>query len=145
MLKEFKNYFFEIKKVYGKIFFELFPIFLNNKKRLNKYAGKINSELEPNRWFKELFNYLDKKIKEGYFNPIIDSLDIYMQIVNALDGMGKELILRRYYGLENKIFNRGEYKINSETKLDNLIETLYTTTLFLLGSEKLNEKIELKK
>lgn len=146
LLKEFKNYFFEIKKVYGKIFFELFPIFLNNKKRLNKYAGKINSDLEPNRWFKELFNYLDKKIKEGYFNPIIDSLDIYMQIVNTLDGIGKELILRRYYGLENKIFNnKGEYQKNFEMKLDNFIETLYKTTLFLLGSKNLNEKIKRKK
>ena len=40
-----------------------------------------------------------------------------------------ELILTKYY---NK--NR-DYKIDLETKLDDLVETIYKTILFLMGSK----------
>lgn len=137
-LKEFTNYFFKYKKEYGKIFFELFPILINDKKRIKRYTGKENSNMSPNYWFNELFAYLDDKIKAKYFNPVADSLLIYFQITGIMREIGTELILTRYY---NK---KGEYKIDLETKLDDLVETIYKTILFLMGSEIKNKEIKKK-
>lgn len=137
-LKEFTNYFFKYKKEYGKIFFELFPILINDKKRIKRYTGKENSNMSPNYWFNELFAYLDDKIKAKYFNPVADSLLIYFQITGIMREIGTELILTRYY---NK---KGEYKIDLETKLDDLVETIYKTILFLMGSKIKNKEIKKK-
>ena len=132
-LKEFTNYFFKYKKEYGKIFFELFPILINDKKRIKRYTGKENSNMNPNYWFNELFAYLDDKIKAKCFNPVADSSLIYFQITGIMREIGTELILTRYY---NK---KGEYKIDLETKLDDLVETIYKTILFLMGSKIKNK------
>lgn len=143
-LKEFKNYFFESHNEYGKIFFELYPILINDKKRLKKYASKTNSMNHPRNWFKELFIYLDKKTEENYFNPIAKLSDIYAQIISTLYGMGEELILTKYYNKKiNYIIDlKGEYGIDFETKLDDLVEIVYKTILFLMGSEELNKKVK---
>ena len=61
-----------------------------------------------------------------------------MQIVSMLKGIEMELILTKYY---NK--NR-DYKIDLETKLDDLVETIYKTILFLMGSEIKNKEIKKK-
>ncbi|WP_432633528.1 TetR/AcrR family transcriptional regulator [Brachyspira sp.] len=139
-LKEFKNCFFESHKKYGKIFFELYPILINDKKRLKRYTSKTNSMNHPRNWFKELFIYLEKKTKENYFNPIAKLSDIYAQIILMLSGIGEELILVKYYNKKRgyKIDLKEEYGIDSETKLDDLMEIVYKTILFLMGSEELN-------
>ena len=143
-LKEFKNYFFESHNEYGKIFFELYPILINDKKRLKRYTSKTNSMNHPRNWFKELFIYLDKKTEENYFNPIAKLSDIYAQIISTLYGMGEELILTKYYNKKiNYIIDlKGEYGIDFETKLDDLVEIVYKTILFLMGSEELNKKVK---
>ena len=94
--------------------------------------------MSPNYWFNELFAYLDDKIKAKYFNPVADSLLIYFQITGIMREIGTELILTRYY---NK---KGEYKIDLETKLDDLVETIYKTILFLMGSKIKNKEIKKK-
>lgn len=137
-LKEFTNYFFKYKKEYGKIFFELYPILINDKQRLKRYANKTNSITNPSYWFKELLDYLEEKTKTKYFNPVADSLLIYFQITGIMRAIGTELILTRYY---NK---KGEYKIDLETKLDDLVETIYKTILFLMGSKIKNKEIKKK-
>lgn len=137
-LEAYKNYFFEATKEYGKIFFELYPILINDKQRLKRYANKTNSITNPSYWFNELFAYLDDKIKAKYFNPVADSLLIYFQITGIMKEIGTELILTRYY---NK---KGEYKIDLETKLDDLVETIYKTILFLMGSKIKNKEIKKK-
>lgn len=137
-LKEFTNYFFKYKKEYGKIFFELYPILINDKQRLKRYANKTNSITNPSYWFKELLDYLEEKTKTKYFNPVADSLLIYFQITGIMREIGMELILTRYY---NK---KGEYKIDLETKLDDLVETIYKTILFLMGSKIKNKEIKKK-
>ena len=137
-LEAYKNYFFEATKEYGKIFFELYPILINDKKRLKIYARKISSNINFAYWIETLFIYFDKKINERYFNPITTSQNIYMQIVSMLKGIEMELILTKYY---NK--NR-DYKIDLETKLDDLVETIYKTILFLMGSKIKNKEIKKK-
>ena len=137
-LEAYKNYFFEATKEYGKIFFELYPILINDKQRLKRYANKTNSITNPSYWFKELLDYLEEKTKTKYFNPVADSLLIYFQITGIMREIGTELILTRYY---NK---KGEYKIDLETKLDDLVETIYKTILFLMGSEIKNKEIKKK-
>lgn len=137
-LEAYKNYFFEATKEYGKIFFELYPILINDKKRLKIYARKISENINFAYWIETLFIYFDKKINERYFNPITTSQNIYMQIVSMLKGIEMELILTKYY---NK--NR-DYKIDLETKLDDLVETIYKTILFLMGSEIKNKEIKKK-
>ena len=137
-LKEFTNYFFKYKEEYGKIFFELYPILINDKQRLKRYANKTNSITNPSYWFKELLDYLEEKTKTKYFNPVADSLLIYFQITGIMREIGMELILTRYY---NK---KGEYKIDLETKLDDLVETIYKTILFLMGSKIKNKEIKKK-
>ena len=147
-LKEFKNYFFESYKEYGKIFFELYPMLINDKKKLRKYASKTNFMNQPRYWFKELFIYLNKKTEENYFNPIANLSDIYAQIISMLGGIGDELILSKYY---TKYYNKKrdyiidlkrEYGVDLETKLDDLMEIVYKTILFLMGSEELNKKVK---
>lgn len=137
-LEAYKNYFFEATKEYGKIFFELYPILINDKQRLKRYANKTNSITNPSYWFKELLDYLEEKTKTKYFNPVADSLLIYFQITGIMREIGTELILTRYY---NK---KGEYKIDLETKLDDLVETIYKTILFLMGSKIENKEIKKK-
>lgn len=137
-LEAYKNYFFEATKEYGKIFFELYPILINDKQRLKRYANKTNSITNPSYWFKELLDYLEEKTKTKYFNPVADSLLIYFQITGIMREIGMELILTRYY---NK---KGEYKIDLETKLDDLVETIYKTILFLMGSKIKNKEIKKK-
>ena len=137
-LEAYKNYFFEATKEYGKIFFELYPILINDKQRLKRYANKTNSITNPSYWFKELLDYLEEKTKTKYFNPVSDSSYIYFQITGIMREIGTELILTRYY---NK---KGEYKIDLETKLDDLVETIYKTILFLMGSKIKNKEIKKK-
>lgn len=134
-LEAYKNYFYKTTKEYGKIFFELFPIILNDKKRLKKYVSKIDSSINFLYWIETLFIYFDKKIKERHFNPITDSSSVYMQIVSMLKGVETELIFSKYYD------KKGGYRIDLETKLDDLIETIYKTILFLMGSKKLNKNL----
>ncbi len=137
-LEAYKNYFFEATKEYYKIFFELYPMLINDKQRLKRYANKTNSITNPSYWFKELFNYLDDKTKTKYFNPISDSSYIYFQITSIMGGIETEFILTKYY---NK--NR-DYKIDLETKLDDLVKTIYKTILFLMGSKIKNKEIKKK-
>lgn len=137
-LEAYKNYFFETTKEYGKIFFELYPMIINDRKRLKKYVNKIDSSVNFVYWIETLFGYFDKKIKEKYFNPISNSPNIYIQISSMLEGVETELILTKYY---NK--NR-DYKIDLETKLDDLVETIYKTILFLMGSKIKNKEIKKK-
>lgn len=111
---------------------------INDKQRLKRYANKTNSITNPSYWFKELFNYLDDKTKTKYFNPISDSSYIYFQITSIMGGIETEFILTKYY---NK--NR-DYKIDLETKLDDLVETIYKTILFLMGSKIKNKEIKKK-
>ena len=94
--------------------------------------------MNPNYWFNELFAYLDDKIKAKYFNPVADSLLIYFQITGIMREIGTELILTKYY---NKNI---DYKIDLETKLDDLVETIYKTILFLMGSKIKNKEIKKK-
>ena len=133
-LETYKNCFFETTKEYGKIFFELFPLILNDRSRFKKYVKKINSSVNFVYWIETLFVYFDKKIKEKYFNPIANSQNVYMQIVSILKGIETELILTKYY---NK---KGEYKIDLETELDDLIKSIYKTILFLMGSKELKNE-----
>ena len=133
-LETYKNCFFETTKEYGKIFFELFPLILNDRSRFKKYVKKIDSSVNFVYWIETLFAYFDKKIKEKYFNPISNSPNIYIQISSMLEGVETELILTKYY---NK---KGEYKIDLETELDDLIKSIYKTILFLMGSKELKNK-----
>ena len=141
-LEAYKNYFFETTKEYGKIFFELYPMIINDRKRLKKYVNKIDSSVNFVYWIETLFGYFDKKIKEKYFNPISNSPNIYIQISSMLEGVEAELILTKYY---NKYYNKNrDYKIDLETKLDDLLETIYKTILFLMGSKIKNKEIKKK-
>ena len=141
-LEAYKNYFFETTKEYGKIFFELYPMIINDRKRLKKYVNKIDSSVNFVYWIETLFGYFDKKIKEKYFNPISNSPNIYIQISSMLEGVEAELILTKYY---NKYYNKNrDYKIDVETKLDDLVETIYKTILFLMGSKIKNKEIKKK-
>ena len=133
-LETYKNCFFETTKEYGKIFFELYPMLINDRKRLKKYVNKIDSSVNFVYWIETLFAYFDKKIKEKYFNPIANSQNVYMQILSILKGIETELILTKYY---NK---KGEYKIDLETELDDLIKSIYKTILFLMGSKELKNE-----
>ena len=134
-LEAYKNYFFEATKECSKIFFELFPMLINDKKRIKRYANKTNSIANPSYWFKELFDYLEEKTKTKYFNPISNSLNIYIQISSMLEGVETELVFTKYYD------KKGEYKIDLETELDDLIKSIYKTILFLMGSKELNKEI----
>ena len=141
-LEAYKNYFFETTKEYGKIFFELYPMIINDRKRLKKYVNKIDSSVNFVYWIETLFGYFDKKIKEKYFNPISNSPNIYIQISSMLEGVEAELILTKYY---NKYYNKNrDYKIDVETKLEDLLEKIYKTILFLMGSKIKNKEIKKK-
>ena len=63
---------------------------------------------------------------------------VFYGYIIALVGSFYKLILTKYY---NK--NR-DYKIDLETKLDDLVETIYKTILFLMGSKIKNKEIKKK-
>lgn len=139
LLKSFKNFFFLTEKVFGKIMFELQPIFFNNKKRFDNFKKNIDQYITLYFWLAELFLFIDRKVEEKYFNPITDTSNIYMQIIVSVDGIGTELILKRYYKYDRKLFYyKDKLRKNKslEINLDNLIDTLYKTTLYLLGSKE---------
>ena len=136
----FRRFFFITAKEFGKMMFELQAFFFNNKERLQTLKDNINKNLILHYWFVELLRFIDKKIDEKYFNPILEPHDIYMQMIVAVSGIGNELILNKYYDLNRKLYyykgdNGERAKKDLEVNLDNLIDTLYKTLLILLGSK----------
>ena len=145
LFESFKKFFFVTAKEFGKIMFELQPIFFNDKERFEKLKKNINQDLNLHFWLTELFVFIDRKIEEKYFNPILDPHDIYMQMIVAVSGIGNQLILNKYYDLNRKLYYyKGDSTGKKEKKdldvnLDNLIDTLYKTLLLLLGSKNVNK------
>lgn len=144
----FRKFFFITAKEFGKIMFELQAMFFNSKERMQKLKDNINKDLVLNYWFLELLIFIDKKIDEKYFNPVIDPQDIYMQMIVAASGIGNELILNKYYNLDRKLYYykgdeeniyHGEAGRTLDVNLDNLIDTLYKTLLLLLGSKNIHK------
>lgn len=142
LFNAFRQFFFITAKEFGKMMFELQAFFFNNKERLKTLKENINKKLILHYWFVELLRFIDKKIDEKYFNPILDPHDIYMQMIVAVSGIGNELILNKYYGLNRKLYYyKGDVKEKKDldVNLDNLIDTLYKTLLLLLGSNNVNK------
>lgn len=140
LLESLKEFFFAPTEKIGKILFELHVVFLNDKKRMNIFSNSVNEPITLNYWIKELFLFIDRKIEENYFNPIIDIKDIYMQIIVTLRGIGTELIITKNYNMKPKIYYYKSNEISSlDVRLDNLLDGLYKTILFLLGYD--NNKI----
>lgn len=138
LLETFKKFFFVTAKEFGKIMFELQPIFFNDKERFEKLKKNINKDLNLHFWLTELFVFIDRKIEEKYFNPITEPSNIYMQIIVTVGGIGTELILTRYYKFDRKLYYyRDGLRRNRdlEVNLNNLVDTLYKTILYLLGSK----------
>ncbi len=138
LFESFKKFFFVTAKEFGKIMFELQPIFFNDKERFEKLKKNINQDLNLHFWLTELFVFIDRKIEEKYFNPITEPGNIYMQIIVTVGGIGTELILTRYYKFDRKLYyyKDGLRKNKDlEINLNNLVDTLYKTILYLLGSK----------
>ncbi|WP_300370972.1 TetR/AcrR family transcriptional regulator [Brachyspira sp.] len=137
----FRQFFFITAKEFGKMMFELQAFFFNNKERLQTFKDNINKNLILNYWFVELLIFIDEKIDEKYFKPIIKPHDIYMQMIVAVSGIGNELILNKYYDLDRKLYYyKGEEdKKDLDVDLDSLIDTLYKTLLLLLGSQNVHK------
>lgn len=131
----FRKFFFITAKEFGKIMFELQAMFFNNKERLQTLKDNIKKELILHYWFVELLIFIDTKVDEKYFHPIINTHDIYMQMIVTVSGIGNELILNKYYGLERKLYYYKGVKKDLDVNLDNLIDALYKTLLILLGSK----------
>ena len=131
----FRKFFFITAKQFGKIMFELQAMFFNNKDRMKTLKDNINKDLILHYWFVELFNFIDSKVEEKYFNPIVDTHDIYMHMIVTVSGIGNELIFDKYYNLDRKLYYYKGVKKNLDVNLDNLIDTLYKTLLILLGSK----------
>ncbi|WIH82438.1 hypothetical protein [Brachyspira pilosicoli] len=113
-------------------------MFFNNMERLKILKDNINKDIILNYWFGELLIFIDQKIDEKYFTPVLNAHDIYMQMIVAVGGIGNELILNKYYNLDRKLYYYREEKRknkNLEVNLDGLIDTLYKTLLLLLGSK----------
>lgn len=133
LFENLKKNFFIDEKGLGKIMYELMPIFFNDKDRFKKLIQQMSKNNSLHYWISELFVFIDKKVDEKYFNPILKLNDIYIQISVSIEGLLKELILTKYYG-----FDKGFYKYSEnnflEINLNNLFNTLYETILILLGS-----------
>lgn len=138
LLNAFRKFFFITAKEFGKIMFELQAMFYNNEERMQTLKNNLNKNIILNYWFAELLNFIDKKIDEKYFNPILSPHDIYMQMIVAVSGIGYELILNKYYSFNRQLYyykNKEEGTKDLDVNLDNLIDTLYKTLLLLIGSK----------
>ena len=136
LLESLKKSFFAPTEKIGKILFELYIIFLNDKERMNLFYNNVNESITLNYWLKELFAFIDKKIEEGYFKPLMDIRDIYMQIIVTLRGIGAEIVFTKNYNIRPKIYYyKGSDTKALDVKLDNLLDGLYRTILFLLGTD----------
>ena len=133
LFENLKKNFFIDEKCFGKIMFELMPIFLNDKDRFKKLIQQISKNNSFYYWISELFVFIDKKVDEKYFNPVLKLNDIYIQIIFSIEGLFKELILIKYYGFDKRFYRYGENNF-LEINLNNLFNTLYETILILLGS-----------
>ena len=61
-----------------------------------------------------------------------------MQIIVTIAGIGTELILTKYYGFDSKLYyyrDNMKQNRNLEINLNNLIDNLCKTVLYLLGSK----------
>ncbi|WP_241210696.1 hypothetical protein [Brachyspira hampsonii] len=70
--------------------------------------------------------------------PEVDQNDIYMQIIATIAGIGTELILTKYYDFDRKLYYyKEDIKQNRslEINLNNLIDNLCKSVLYLLGSK----------
>jgi len=111
---------------YGKISFELDTMFANYPEREIYYRSKVYNSSDFDYLIKHTFDYIEQKVEEGYFKPILPVHDIFMFIIASFDGIRRDVILSKCYQSKDTIPSGFEF---DEQKL---IRSLCTSCLLLL-------------
>jgi AcrR family transcriptional regulator len=115
----------------GKIYYEICIVYANDKDRLKNFTSKTLISSEESYLQEKSFSFIMQKITEGYFNPKLQLDDIFTFLITSLDGMIRDLILDKYYQIDDSPFS-------NRLDEDRLIKSLCTAFILLLGG---NEKL----
>jgi len=114
----------------GKIYYEISVIYVGDKERLSRFTSNIRFSANEGYLWEKLYDFIMRKISEGYFKPKLPIDDIVKFHVTSIDGITRDLILCNHYQMP--------LPIPGSLKTEELIRNLCAAFLLLLGG---NEKI----
>lgn len=112
---------------YGKIFFELDTIFANEPERFKNARAKIEDVSTLEYLMQKTNTYIEQKVTDGSFKPVLPLQDIFMLIDTSLSGIVHDVTLSKCYHTD-----KGKSNMH-EVDERNLIKTLFTSIILLLG------------
>ena len=109
----------------GKIQFELTILFANNPERQMKMSPNITENESGQYLVEQIFNTIHEGISLGSFQPEVPLDDLFTFIMTAIDGIVRDVVLQKCYGMF-----QNEQVLFDESRL---METLCKSVQSLLG------------
>lgn len=116
----------------GKIQFELTVVFANHPERQEKILSKIGEQESGQYLIQQLSRNIDEGISSGYFNPTLPGKDIIIYIMTSIDGIVRNVILQKCYGL----FQNEQIEFDAIA----LMNTLSKSVLLMLSPNQQEDK-----
>lgn len=111
----------------GKFQFELTILFANNPERQEKILSNITENESGQYLVERLFSTIHEGISLGIFQPEVSPEDLFTFIMTSIDGIVRDVILQKCYGMFP----------NEQVRFDEirLMDTLCKSVLLMLGSK----------
>ena len=115
----------------GKIYFELYTVYANDKEKHSYFLGNITLASEETIFKQKSIQYVAQQIETGYFKPKLPLEDTICFLATTLDGIIRDVILCKHYHIPSGLPDGGQL---DETKL---MHTLAIALIALLGGDEL--------
>lgn len=116
-------------ETFGKIYYELSAMFLQDQKALAEFHSKVTISAEINYLKENSFQYVLEKINEGYFKPKVALDAIFPFLVLSIDGLERDFVLLKYYPSNETTLPFTAINIEKN------IQCLVISFIFLLGGD----------
>ncbi len=110
----------------GKIYYEITTMYVNDIEKLDYFLKNCNLSSYSAKYAEKGFEYINTKVSDGYFKPVVRLEDIYNFIITSLDGITRDLILSSCYE-SSEFFGTQNFDKNK------LIHSFSVSLILLLG------------
>jgi AcrR family transcriptional regulator len=121
------EYISENETTLGKIQFELTVLLTNHPERQEKMLGKITDSGSAQYLMGELMRLISEGIASGVFKPVVPPEEIFVFMMTSIDGIVRDVILQRCYGLMPEV----------PIRAPGLMQTLSKSVLLLLDGDRI--------
>jgi AcrR family transcriptional regulator len=121
---------------FGKIAHEFSTILANDLERVKKFVSNVLLLSEQAVFQEAGISYIMQKIQDKYFCPKIPIEDIIKFIMTSSDGILRDLILEKHYGLVDNHYLLGESPPEKILDEDKLVKSLSVAVVLLLGGDE---------